>query len=79
MSTKVWLLKGKEVAMETDEKPPSPSTTESPKTTPQDSTDTSPAPKDVSRLELLAHAYLGIIFGEPGWPYPEVLPNKYNF
>ncbi|XP_001635741.2 T-complex protein 11-like protein 1 [Nematostella vectensis] len=26
-----------------------------------------------TRIDILAHAYLGIIFGQPGWPYPETL------
>lgn len=28
--------------------------------------------RDVNLTEVLVHGYLGIIFGEPGWPYPEV-------
>lgn len=76
-STKVWLEKGKEVADETAASPsPSPTPSSSSaetSTAPQDTTDSSPAPKPVPRMDLLAHAYLGIIFGEPGWPYPEVI------
>ena len=60
LSTKVWLNKGKEVAT---------TTVALPSSTPPDATDSS---HDVSHLEVFAHAYLGIIFGEPGWPYPEV-------
>lgn len=87
VSTKVWLEKGKEVAVDTTAAKPSPSPslpshTPTPSTSsaesstkPHDTTDSSPASKPVPRMDLLAHAYLGIIFGEPGWPYPEVIKN----
>lgn len=58
LSTKVWLNKGHEVV--TTALPSSSSS--------HDVTDSS----DMRHVEVLTHAYLGIIFGEPGWPYPEV-------
>ena len=27
---------------------------------------------EMSLVDVLSHSFLGIIFGEPGWPYPEV-------
>ena len=37
-----------------------------------DSTDFQRKLQDTSLSDVLVHGYLGIIFGEPGWPYPEV-------
>ena len=37
-----------------------------------DTTDFQRKLEDASLADVLVHGYLGIIFGEPGWPYPEV-------
>ena len=41
-----------------------------------DTTDFKQKLQDASLTDVLVHGYLGIIFGEPGWPFPEVKLNK---
>ena len=60
LSTKAWLKRGAKAATSTDS------------TLPAETTDFKQKLQDVNLTEVLVHGYLGIIFGEPGWPYPEV-------
>ena len=67
MSTKVWLKRGAEVATGLGSRSAAQVSTES-----SDTTDFKQKLQDASLTDVLVHGYLGIIFGEPGWPYPEV-------
>lgn len=68
MSTKVWLKRGAEVATGTTPRTAAQNSAEG-----VDSTDFQRKLQDTSLSDVLVHGYLGIIFGEPGWPYPETL------
>ena len=67
MSTKVWLKRGAEVATGTSPRTDAQNSAEG-----VDSTDFQRKLQDTSLSDVLVHGYLGIILGEPGWPYPEV-------
>ena len=67
MSTKVWIKHGAEVATGTGSKTAAQNSAEG-----VDKTDFQRKLQDASLTDVLVHGYLGIIFGEPGWPYPEV-------
>ena len=67
ISTKVWLKRGAEVATGTSPRTAAQNSAEG-----VDSTDFQRKLQDTSLSDVLVHGYLGIIFGEPGWPYPEV-------
>ena len=67
MSTKVWLKRGAEVATGTGSRSAAQVSDEA-----SDTTDFQVKLQDASLTDVLVHGYLGIIFGEPGWPYPEV-------
>lgn len=67
MSTKVWLKRGAEVAAGIGSKSAAQVSAEA-----LDTTDFKQKLQDASLPDALVHGYLGIIFGEPGWPYPEV-------
>ena len=67
MSTKVWLKRGAEVATGIGTRSAAQVSTEA-----SDTTDFKQKLQDASLTDVLVHGYLGIIFGEPGWPYPEV-------
>ena len=67
MSTKVWLKRGAEVATGVGSRSAAEVSTEA-----SDTTDFKQNLQDTSLTDVLVHGYLGIIFGEPGWPYPEV-------
>ncbi|KAJ7383614.1 T-complex protein 11 [Desmophyllum pertusum] len=68
MSTKVWLKRGAEVAAGIGSKSAAQVSAEA-----LDTTDFKQKLQDASLPDALVHGYLGIIFGEPGWPYPETL------
>lgn len=68
MSTRVWLKRGAEVATGTGSKSAAQLSAED-----LDTTDFKQKLEDARLTDILAHGYLGIIFGEPGWPYPETL------
>lgn len=67
MSTKVWLKRGAEVATGMGSRSAAQVSAEE-----VDTTDFQQKLEDASLSDLVVHGYLGIIFGEPGWPYPEV-------
>lgn len=67
MSTRVWLKRGAEVATGTGSKSAAQLSVED-----LDTTDFKQKLEDARLTDILVHGYLGIIFGEPGWPYPEV-------
>ena len=67
MSTKVWLKRGAEVATGMGSRSAAQVSAEE-----VDTTDFQQKLEDASLTDLVVHGYLGIIFGEPGWPYPEV-------
>ncbi|KAL9985001.1 hypothetical protein ACROYT_G007352 [Oculina patagonica] len=68
MSTKVWLKQGAEVATGIVSRSAAQVSSEA-----LDTTDFKQKLQDASLTDVLVHGYLGIIFGEPGWPYPETL------
>jgi len=68
MSTKVWLKRGAEVATGMGSRSAAQVSAEE-----VDTTDFQQKLEDASLTDLVVHGYLGIIFGEPGWPYPETL------
>ena len=67
MSTKAWLRRGAEVATGIGSRSAADVSEEI-----SDMTDFKQKLQDANLTDILAHGYLGIIFGEPGWPYPEV-------
>ena len=67
MSTKVWLKRGAEVTTGTGSRSAAQVSADA-----LDTTDFQQKLQDASLTDVLVHGYLGIIFGEPGWPYPEV-------
>jgi len=67
MSTKVWLKRGSEVVTGVGSRSAAEVSTKA-----LDTTDFKQKLQDASLTDVLVHGYLGIIFGEPGWPYPEV-------
>lgn len=66
-STKEWLKRGAKAATSTDSTLPAEMCDKE-----RETTDFKQNLRDVNLTEVLVHGYLGIIFGEPGWPYPEV-------
>lgn len=74
MSTKEWLKRGAKVATSTDSTLPAEISDQETETT-----DFKQKLQDVTLTEVLVHGYLGIIFGEPGWPYPEVQSEVIEF
>lgn len=68
MSTKAWLRRGAEVATGIGSRSAADVSEEI-----SDMTDFKQKLQDANLTDILAHGYLGIIFGEPGWPYPETL------
>ena len=67
LSTKAWLKRGAKAATNTDSTLPAEMSDNE-----KETTDFKQKLQDVNLTEVLVHGYLGIIFGEPGWPYPEV-------
>ena len=67
LSTKAWLKRGAKAATGTDSTLPAGMSDKE-----KETTDFKQKLQDVNLTEVLVHGYLGIIFGEPGWPYPEV-------
>ena len=67
MSTKVWLKRGAEVATGIGSRSAAQVSSEA-----SDITDFKQNLQDASLTDVVVHGYLGILFGEPGWPYPEV-------
>lgn len=68
LSTKAWLKRGAKAATSTDSTLPAEMSDKE-----KETTDFKQKLQDVNLTEVLVHGYLGIIFGEPGWPYPETL------
>ena len=72
MSTKVWLKRAAEVATGVGFRAAAEVSAEA-----VDTTDFKQKLQDADLIDVLVHGYLGIIFGEAGWPFPEVV--KCNF
>ena len=72
MSTKVWLKRAAEVATGVGFRAAAEVSAEA-----LDTTDFKQKLQDADLIDVLVHGYLGIIFGEAGWPFPEVI--KCNF
>lgn len=69
MSTKVWLKRGAQVATGVGVRAAAQVSAEA-----VDTTDfTLQKLQDADLIDVLVHGYLGIIFGEAGWPFPETL------
>ena len=72
MSTKVWLKRAAELATGVGFRAAAEVSAEA-----VDTTDFKQKLRDADLIDVLVHGYLGIIFGEAGWPFPEVI--KCNF
>lgn len=68
MSTKVWLKRAAEVATGVGFRAAAEVSAEA-----LDTTDFKQKLQDADLIDVLVHGYLGIIFGEAGWPFPETL------
>lgn len=73
MSTKVWLKRGAQVATGVGVRAAAQVSAEA-----VDTTDfTLQKLQDADLIDMLVHGYLGIIFGEAGWPFPEVINTNF--
>lgn len=73
LSTKVWLKRGAQVATGVGVRAAAQVSAEA-----VDTTDfTLQKLQDADLIDVLVHGYLGIIFGEAGWPFPEVINTNF--